>query len=1836
MTASPDAALLQKLDAAELRIGMAEDNKLAKLLDPALCNILNFLASPSAAVKQKAMAILSHLNKRLKADPSITLPLAGLIKLFTTASTNAMVSNFALVYIDMGLPRVSTAERSSLVPSLLVGVARRPAAQQDQLLPLLLASLPSIPLPKTKAELSGATAALPFLNDAADRALILAWLLDLLLYLPPLASAPHVPPPGLSRAAAKRVCGKLDASEVRGELLAAKKLAALRLIGGETRDGGTIFASSETLPHWVVASCDNDHAVSSQADGALRRLQAADLEQLPLVDGLTALVLGTTAQPAASSASSSSPPKQEDPLTQRSAAAVAVRLKAIQYLTKSQAACNRFPGTLQAIFSALFGTDATPKLQIAGTQLAKWTCQHSAGNLLNAVGGHLLAGMLKVLRGEAASELPHAHPDAVLMRSSAYATLASLCQRSPEHVRADTRLPAELFSALESEQLAARSNLQEALAALAEVHARKSGPSAKPPPAGMLSALRSLLLRASASASSHHARYCAMVWVATAFERTDLTTRYACLMLMADTRSEVAEASARALRPIKGKTHDAVADVSAEGAALIAGQRVTHTEKSSGIVRLGSIAAVHMDDAGESGSVEPYYTISLEDGSERSVEGTSLKGLPTGWPSLAAIAAVVTTRTELHPPPEAIPGGGVFTSGGEATEAAAVAATASDLLTASAPPIPITCLPEVLKYVVDCMSVEASALAAHRRGGEPASDTDAVADADEADEEENAEPDKLPALVVSMADLSAYLQEELEDSPTAKKRGVAELLSLLLACLTANQAPADLLRAAATTTLRLLRASPDLVGLRLRPSLPKLQSLMLSRPPNEESTQLKLCRILALAAGSATAPKLIGQLLPLLPDGENLTGCHGLEEQRTVVGAALGLGHIGAALTKAEPGESTAKLLTPVALRLSNLTRHETLAVATAAASALGHLGSAAPLPMPDGSVATEESDDKGKDEAKAGDKRKDDADETKEGEEKKEESSGPKPPPAVPCATTPPLTKVDAAYGMLHLLSHLKAKHQVVSALGLLLSGEPHGPFRNLILAYLFGLASTKDVDLHLKVGEAIARIGSAEAGTADAAAKASALPPLPPIKPPRKAGAAVEATAAAAALAAAAESAAAAEAANAGGPLLTYLLRKILEQYLVAWAPLVRQAACAWVLSMLRFAGDAKAMRSAAPAVQRGLVALLADSQEATQELAARALSTLFEKCDEATQDTIVKELVSSLATTRTANAAASGGDMSTYAELSDIANNAGQPELVYKLMELSTASAVWNTRKGVALALAGQSRDRLDAHLDKLLPTLYRYTFDPNEKIAHAMKQVWSSLVPEPKKSLTEHLPKVLAHLMEGLVDRLWRAREASCYALSEVLSGRTYDEIKDVLCDLHEKLMRAVDDIKESVRKGALGAWRAVSSVINRLCDGTLAPATQAGEVLGLVLPMLIERGISHSSDDVRGLCTKQLLGVCKAAGTHIRPHVVTLVPALLETLSVIEDPALNYLQMHSESAGVAEGALEAARVSAMRGSDAMTAIDTCLRVMDAPQLEAALPAVMQLLKGGVGLPTRAGTARFIVQIAQQQPLLLVPHASRLLKSLHSASLHERSEVARGAYAAAAAQVARGATSETLSKLVADLTSRYISDEGGVEDSIRLAIGGLMRELLRVATDAMGRVRSEWIPLLFLGKHEPRTQKEVADAPTAAQREERGKLAALWLEAYDEAGIGPSVLGMHLPEVLPVLNTIVHGPSWALRRAAAYALLEIEDTVPKGMVKEEQGKEMGALAARLVERRWRDKEFGDQAKKIEALAKAHGHAPKENVVEEPAVEPKAVEKDKAGEQGAGDEEADSGDF
>ena len=161
---------------------------------------------------------------------------------------------------------------------------------------------------------------------------------------------------------------------------------------------------------------------------------------------------------------------------------------------------------------------------------------------------------------------------------------------------------------------------------------------------------------------------------------------------------------------------------------------------------------------------------------------------------------------------------------------------------------------------------------------------------------------------------------------------------------------------------------------------------------------------------------------------------------------------------------------------------------------------------------------------------------------------------------------------------------------------------------------------DLHfLAVGATLAQIGIGPSAAPPSSASAARLPPLPAVLPPKKLGVAVDAASvpigAAAAAATATTEQVVAEA-SAGGGLMAYVVRKTLGEFLVAWTPLVRQAAAAWVHGLLTSAGSHDAVREAATDVQRGLISLLADPMEATQELAAKSLSLLFESCDAPTQ--------------------------------------------------------------------------------------------------------------------------------------------------------------------------------------------------------------------------------------------------------------------------------------------------------------------------------------------------------------------------------------------------------------------------------------------------------------------------------------------------------------------------------------------------------------------------------------------------------------------------------------------
>ena len=79
--------------------------------------------------------------------------------------------------------------------------------------------------------------------------------------------------------------------------------------------------------------------------------------------------------------------------------------------------------------------------------------------------------------------------------------------------------------------------------------------------------------------------------------------------------------------------------------------------------------------------------------------------------------------------------------------------------------------------------------------------------------------------------------------------------------------------------------------------------------------------------------------------------------------------------------------------------------------------------------------------------------------------------------------------------------------------------------------------------------------------------------------------------------------------------------------------------------------------------------------------------------------------------------GGKLSTYKELCNLANEMGQPDLIYKFMDLANHQASLNSKRGAAFGfskIAKQAGDVLKPYLGALIPRLVRYQYDPEKNV------------------------------------------------------------------------------------------------------------------------------------------------------------------------------------------------------------------------------------------------------------------------------------------------------------------------------------------------------------------------------------------------------------------------------------------------------------------------------------------------------------------------------------------
>jgi proteasome component ECM29 len=153
--------------------------------------------------------------------------------------------------------------------------------------------------------------------------------------------------------------------------------------------------------------------------------------------------------------------------------------------------------------------------------------------------------------------------------------------------------------------------------------------------------------------------------------------------------------------------------------------------------------------------------------------------------------------------------------------------------------------------------------------------------------------------------------------------------------------------------------------------------------------------------------------------------------------------------------------------------------------------------------------------------------------------------------------------------------------------------------------------------------------------------------------------------------------------------------------------------------------------------------------------------------------------------------------------------------------------------------------------------------------------------------------------------FKKRQSSCSAISDSLSGRTFDEVGEHLNDLWMSLLKSLDDIKETVREAAKEAVKALENLCIRLCDPLQTPE-HSSKALSIVLPILLQHGLTSKAEQVVGMSVQLVHKLAKSAGKALKPHVAELTKLILEAVSSFEPNLLSYMSFHTQSLGISKG------------------------------------------------------------------------------------------------------------------------------------------------------------------------------------------------------------------------------------------------------------------------------------------------------------------------------------------
>ncbi|PNS20516.1 hypothetical protein CAC42_5966 [Sphaceloma murrayae] len=664
---------------------------------------------------------------------------------------------------------------------------------------------------------------------------------------------------------------------------------------------------------------------------------------------------------------------------------------------------------------------------------------------------------------------------------------------------------------------------------------------------------------------------------------------------------------------------------------------------------------------------------------------------------------------------------------------------------------------------------------------------------------------------------------------------------------------------------------------------------------------------------------------------------------------------------------------------------------------------------------------------------------------------------------------------------------------------------------------------------------------------------------------------------------------------PPRTSILPAILTQTLkdtTTTKPSLRKASVIWLLCLVQYAGHLPAIQSRLGTCQAAFKRCLSDRDDLVQETASRGLGLVYEKGPAALRADLVRDLMSSFTDAKKPSTLSgmvgddtllfepgalptgSGESVSTYRDIMNLASEVGDSSLVYRFMSLASSNAVWSSRAafgrfGLSDVLAGNGVEEYLEGNPKVYVCLYRYRFDPNEGVRRSMQGIWNALVKDGGKVVERHLEAIMEDLLGNILGKEWRTRQACCAALSDLVQGREVARYEAYLDRIWERCFRVLDDIKESVRTAAAGLARTLTGILTRTLESDAAGA-KANRMLTLVLPFLLSpSGLESGAKEVQVFAITSLLDIVKkASAVALRPFIPELVERLLGLIGSLEHEAVEYIRLNAKKYDVTEQKIDDMRLSSVRSSPVMEAIERCLDLLDDETMGKLQPRIETAMKSAIALPSKVACSRVLVSLSTRHNFIFRPYSDPFLKMLEKAVL-DRNDTVASSYATAAGYVARGASDKQILQMVAFARRLYFESEGDRDSSLpRKAVtaGDIIKAISKYATDRFNSLASDILPFVFVAKHD--SHATVRD---------------LFKETWDDHVGGSRAVALYLGEIIGMANQYLESPQWAIKHTAAKAVSDAVISIAGLGIDEAAGTTMWPpLEKALAAKTWDGKE------------------------------------------------------